>query len=94
MWQIHNHHHYNGSIIVDYILADNTTLPQFMYFKIEDLIGDMSGHCILWVSCFSFNPKHLYHIKKLQVVLKGINDMKNLKLNSKLFLNVKKIGNF
>jgi hypothetical protein len=34
-------HHYNGSSVVDYVLADNTTLPQLRYFKVEDLIGDI-----------------------------------------------------
>ena len=40
-------HKYNGSSVVDYVLADNTTLSQIRYFKVDELIGDLSDHCLI-----------------------------------------------
>jgi exonuclease III len=40
-------HKYNGSSLVDYVLVDNTTLSQVRYFKVDDLIGDLSDHCLI-----------------------------------------------
>ena len=38
-------HSYNGSTVIDYVLADGVTLPQIRYFKVDELIGDISDHC-------------------------------------------------
>ena len=40
-------HHSNGTRIIDYTLVDNITLTQLRYFKVEDLIGNLSDHCII-----------------------------------------------
>lgn len=48
-------HKYNGSSVVDYIVADYVTLSKMLYFKVDDLIGTLSDHCKiscgLTVSC-------------------------------------------
>ena len=35
----------DGSSLVDYVLADYTTLSQIRYFCVDKLIGDLSDHC-------------------------------------------------
>ena len=42
-------HKYNGSSLVDYVLADDTIQSQMRYFKVGDLIDDLSDHCLI---CF------------------------------------------
>ena len=48
---------YNGSSTVDYVVTDLTTLSKLMYFKVDNLIGDLSDHCKisfgLSVSCMN-----------------------------------------
>ncbi len=40
-------HKYNGSSVVDYVLADNVMLPQIRYLQVSDFIGDISDHCLV-----------------------------------------------
>jgi exonuclease III len=38
-------HKYNGSSVVDYILAEHTTLSKFLYLTVDELLGDLTDHC-------------------------------------------------
>ncbi len=38
---------YNGSSLIDYVLADNMVLPQIRYLQVNDFIGDISDHCLV-----------------------------------------------
>ena len=38
-------HKYNGSSVVDYVIADHTTFAQIRYFRVHDLVGSLSDHC-------------------------------------------------
>jgi hypothetical protein len=40
-------HKYNGSSVVDYIIADHTTFSQIRYLKVHDLQGSLSDHCMV-----------------------------------------------
>ncbi len=40
-------HKYNGSSVVDYVLADNIVLSHLQYLRVNDFIGDISDHCLI-----------------------------------------------
>ncbi len=40
-------HKYNGSSLIDYVLADNMVLLQIRYLQVNDFIGDISDHCLV-----------------------------------------------
>ena len=40
-------HKHNGSSLIDYVLADASTLSQIRYLTVEDYTGDFSDHCML-----------------------------------------------
>jgi hypothetical protein len=38
-------HKYNGRSTVDYVIADETLVPNIQYFKVHDYMGHLSDHC-------------------------------------------------
>ncbi len=40
-------HKYNGSSLVDYVLADDAMISQMCYLRVNDLHGHLTDHCMV-----------------------------------------------
>ncbi len=68
---LHYSHLYNGSSVVDYVIAGEALLWNITYFKVHNLIGTLSDHCMISFmlrACYSnsnfTNHKRIYEFYK------------------------------